>query len=282
MSDDSLFNINRRHLLAGGAGLLAVPTLFTSVAYANTEATVKARGKVIVGIQGDNPPWGFVDSAGVQQGIDSAMGHMFAHYLGVKVEFMPLAVVNRIPALVTGRCDILFATMAMLPDRAKAVQYSLPYAANIIGLWAPKKTVIKTNADMAKYSIGVPSGSVQDIEVTKLAPPKTSILHFADDAATIQAMISGQVQAIGGNQFYGASLNKASGGDNYEQKLAFTALYNGACTRLGEKNWNHTVNLFIEKIKGDGELAKAYKKWMKLDLPKFPTSVKGVPFTVGG
>ena len=58
------------------------------------------------------------------------MANLFAKELGVAVEFSPLAVANRIPALVTGRVDVLFATMAMLPDRAKAVQYSKPYVAN--------------------------------------------------------------------------------------------------------------------------------------------------------
>ncbi len=276
------FSLSRRQALVGGASLFAAPALLSGVAHAETGADVKAKRKVVVGIQGDNPPWGFVDSSGVQQGIDSFMGRAFAEFLGVEVEFMPLAVANRIPALVTGRCDILFATMAMLPDRAKAVQFTKPYAANIIGLWAPKTTVIKDNAAMGKLKIGVPSGAVQDVQVTKNAPESVAISRFNDDAATIQAMISGQVDAVGGNQFYGERLNQAAGGDKYEQKLRFTALYNGACTRLGEKEWNETANKFIDKIKADGSLAKAYKQWMKLELPEFPASLENIPFTVGG
>ncbi|MGO8658719.1 transporter substrate-binding domain-containing protein, partial [Rhizobium ruizarguesonis] len=78
-----------------------------------------------------------------------------------------LEVNNRIPALTAGRVDVLFATMAMLPDRAKAVQFSKPYVANAIVLIGPKSAEIKTNADMAKFTVGVAKGAAQDTQVTK-------------------------------------------------------------------------------------------------------------------
>ncbi|TGV48414.1 transporter substrate-binding domain-containing protein, partial [Mesorhizobium sp. M2D.F.Ca.ET.160.01.1.1] len=94
-----------------------------------------AKGTLVVGIQGDNAPWGFVNTSGVQDGFDADVANLFAKELGVKVQFQPLAVANRIPALTTGKVDILFATMAMTEERAKAIQYSKPYAANTISLY---------------------------------------------------------------------------------------------------------------------------------------------------
>jgi polar amino acid transport system substrate-binding protein len=272
--------MSRRSLLIGGATLLAAPALLTGRAFAVTPEEIKSRGKLVVGIQGDNPPWGFIDTAGKQMGIDADMGELFAKELGVEVEFVPLAVANRIPALTTGRVDILFATMGMLPDRAKVVQFSKPYVANIISLIAAKSTEIKTNEDMGKYVIGVPQSSVQDTQVTKNAPAGTTIRRFADDAANIQALLSGQVQAVGGNLFYVDRLNAAKPG-TFENKLEFTRLYNGACTRLGEKEINTAVNAFIDKIKANGELKKIYNKWIKLDPPDFPTALDGIPFVAG-
>jgi polar amino acid transport system substrate-binding protein len=190
---------------------------------------------------------------------------------------VPLAVANRIPALTTGRVDILFATMAMLPERARVVQFSKPYVANTMGLVAAKSTPIKTNDDMGKFTIGVPRSSVQDTQVTKNAPSSTTIRRFDDDAATIQALVSGQVEAIGSNMFYVDRLNQANPG-TYETKLEFTRLYNGACTRQGEKEFNAAVNAFIEKIRGNGDLARITEKWMKQAPVQFPTSVEGVPF----
>jgi polar amino acid transport system substrate-binding protein len=278
MTDILNSRFNRRTFLAATTALAATATIGT--ARAVTPAEIKSRGKIIVGIQGDNPPWGFVNTSGQQEGFDADIARLFGKELGVEVEFMPLAVANRIPALTSGRVDILFATMAMLPDRAKAVQFSKPYVANIIGLVAAKTTEIKTNEDMAKVTIGVPSSSVQDTQVTKNAPAGTTIRRFADDAANIQALLSGQVQAVGANMFYVDRLNQAKP-DTFENKLEFSRLYNGACTRLGEKEINAAANAFIDKIRANGELKAVYNKWIKLDPPTFPESLEGIPFTAG-
>jgi polar amino acid transport system substrate-binding protein len=271
--------LSRRHVLLGASAALAAPALLTRPALAITPAEIKSRGKLVIGIQGDNPPFGFVNTSGKQEGLDADVGELFAKELGVTVEFVPLAVANRIPALTAGRVDILFATMAMLPERAKAVQFSKPYVANYITLVAPKATMVKANADMGKLVIGVPRASVQDAQITKNAPEGTTIRRFDDDAATIQSLLSGQVQAVGGNMFYVQRLN-AQKPDGFEDKLEFTRLYNGACTRLGEKEINAAANAFIDKIVGNGELAKIYAKWMKVPLPSFPASLEGVSFVV--
>ena len=112
----------------------------------------------------------------------------------------------------------------------------------------------------------MPRASAQDTQVTKNAPAGTNILRFDGDAAAIQALLSGQVDAVGGNMFYIDRLNEAKPGI-YENKLEFSRIYNGACTRLGEKEINASINAFIDQIKANGELAKIHQKWMKLPLP---------------
>jgi polar amino acid transport system substrate-binding protein len=279
MTGRNTTGFNRRRVLALGAAAIASPFVLTRAAHAVTPSEIKARGKVLIGIQGDNPPWGFVDATGKQDGYDAEISALFARELGVPAEFTQLAVANRIPALTSGRVDILFATMAMLPERAKAVQFSKPYGANIITFIAPKELEIKSPADMGKYVIGVARGSVQDSDVTKAAPSGTTIRRFDGDAPTMQALLSGQVQAVGGNIFYVPRLNESKPG-TYENKLEFTKLYNGACTRLGEKEINAFANDFIEKIRANGELAKIYQKWMNNPLPAFPDTIPGIPFNV--
>ena len=272
-------NLGRRSLLTATTAMLLAPAALPGTARAQTVAAIKTKGKVVIGIQGDNPPWGFVTTAGAQDGFDADMGRLFAQHLGVSPEFVPLAVANRIPALVTGRVDILFATMAMLPERAKAVQFSQPYVANEIQLVAAKDTPIQDNADMGKYVIGVPRSSAQDTQITANAPAGTTIRRFDDDAATIQALLSGQVQAAGANSFYVQRLNQARPGA-FEKKLSFVSLYNGACTRLGERDINADANRFIDEVKSNGELARIFAKWMGNPPPAFPDHIDGVPFTV--
>jgi len=269
--------LKRRHALLGAAALMAAVSL-AGPAAAITPAEIKAKGKLVVGIQGDNPPWGFVTSGGKQDGFDADMGALFAKELGVEVEFVPLEVNNRIPALTSGRVDVLFATMAMLPDRAKAIQFSKPYNANAIVLIGPKDKSIKTNEDMANMTISVAKGAAQDTQVTKNAPASATIRRYDGDAPSIQALVSGQAEALGGNIFYMDRVEKAVPG-KFENKLEFQKLYNGAGTRLGEKEINVALNAFIDKIKANGELKKIYDKWMKVPVPEFPASLEGIPFT---
>ncbi len=269
--------LKRRAALLGAAAVMAAASL-AGPAAAITPAEIKAKGKLVVGIQGDNPPWGFVTSAGKQDGFDADMGALFAKELGVEVEFVPLEVNNRIPALTSGRVDVLFATMAMLPDRAKAIQFSKPYNANAIVLIGPKDKSIKTNEDMANLTISVAKGAAQDTQVTKNAPASATIRRYDGDAPSIQALVSGQTEALGGNIFYMDRVEKAVPG-KFENKLEFQKLYNGAGTRLGEKEINVALNSFIDKIRANGELQKIYDKWMKVPVPTFPTSLEGIPFT---
>ncbi|MBY5810956.1 transporter substrate-binding domain-containing protein [Rhizobium leguminosarum] len=268
--------LTRRNAMLGAAALVAAVTLAQPAA-AITPDEIKARGKIIVGIQGDNPPWGFVTSGGKQDGLDADIATLFAKELGVSVEFVPLEVNNRIPALTAGRVDVLFATMAMLPDRAKAVQFSKPYVANAIVLIGPKSAEIKANADMAKFTVGVAKGAAQDTQVTKNAPPSTTIRRYDGDAASVQALVSGQVETLGGNIFYMDRVEKARPGE-FENKLEFQKLYNGACTRLGEREINAALNTFIDKIKANGELKAVYDRWMKVPVPQFPETLEGIPF----
>src|SRR4051794_30123555 len=111
MANKNNAKFNRRRFLALGAAVVASPMVLTRTAFAVTPSEIKARGKVLIGIQGDNPPWGFVDATGKQDGYDAEISALFGKELGVPVEFTQLAVVNRIPALTSGRIDILFATM---------------------------------------------------------------------------------------------------------------------------------------------------------------------------
>lgn len=206
-------------------------------------------------------------------------GQGFADYLGLKVEFVPLAVANRIPSLRTGKVDALFASMGMTPERAKNVQYAQPYAHNVMSVYATKDKKIANFDDLTGMTVGAPKSSPMDTALTAGAGTKANILRFDDDAATIQAILSGQIEAIGGNQFYGDRL-AAAGGKDYEVKFDLVTLYNSAATRPGEKDWNEAINAWLDKAKANGDLAKVYAKWMKRPVPDFPASLPDIPYTI--
>jgi polar amino acid transport system substrate-binding protein len=71
MSDIMTTKLHRRSIVLAGASLLAATAFMSRPALAITPAEIKAKGKLVVGIHGDNPPWGFVNSSGKQEGFDA-------------------------------------------------------------------------------------------------------------------------------------------------------------------------------------------------------------------
>lgn len=198
----------------------------------------------------------------------------------MKVEFVPNAVAARIPNLLTGKVDLQMAVMGMYPDRAKAVQFTEPYAGLKIILLSSAKNKIETIEDARDLRIGVPRSAAQDKAITEPLGDSPNIRRFDDDSSTMQALVSGQVDAIGGNTTYKLNLDKAAPGNDYEQKLVFNQQWMGVTTVLGDAEINTWLNQFIDRIRADGRLAAIDEKWLGQPMPEFPASIEGVPYTV--
>ena len=270
--------INRRTLLAGsamfGAGLLATPSM------AETVDDFRKRGKVRLGVLGDQPPWCFLDADGKNAGYDVDFGKMLAKGMGVEPEFVTMTVAARIAQLMTNKVDLVIAVMGMYPERAKVVQFSKPYAALSIIVLGKKGQKIDTVADLAKLRIGVTRGAAQDVALSAQLPG-ADIRRFDDDASAIQGLLAGQVDAIGGNTTYMLNIAKARPDNDFEQKLVLNRQYMGIAMRPGQKELNEWLNAFVDKVRDDGELEKLSQKWIHQPLPELPSKLDGVPFTVG-
>lgn len=259
-----------------GLGIMGV----SASANADTLDNIKKAGVVRIGVMGEQAPWGSIDASGKNIGYDVDVGRLIGEELGVKVEFVPNAVAARIPNLVTGKVDLQMAVMGMYPDRAKVVQFSKPYAGLKIILLSSKKNKIETIEDARNLRIGVPRGAAQDKAITTLLGDVPNIRRFDDDSSTMQALVSGQVDAIGGNTTYKINLDKAAPGNDFEQKLVFNEQWMGITSKLGDKETNAWLNSFIDKIKADGRLEAINKKYLDASTPNFPEKIEGVPFTV--
>ncbi|CAM5184609.1 Polar amino acid transport system substrate-binding protein OS=Castellaniella defragrans OX=75697 GN=HNR28_002470 PE=4 SV=1 [Castellaniella defragrans] len=256
---------------------LGVTTIASAASQLND---IKSRGVVRIGVLSELPPWGFIDADGKNVGYDVDVGKLLAQKMGVKAEFVSMNVAARIPSLMTGKVDLLLATMGMYPDRAKVVQFSKPYAALSIIVLGKKDTKIEKPADLANMRVGVPRASAQDIALTNSVPPSTTLQRFDDDAATVQALVAGQVDAIGGNTTYIMNINKAMPNNTFQEKFTLNRQYMGVAMKPKDKELNAWVNQFIDDIKANGQLNAISQKWIGQDLPDLVTSMPGVPFTV--
>ena len=190
-----------------------------------------------------------------------------------------LPLVEVIPALTTDKVDVLIASLGITAERAQSVQFSQPYAENTLFVTAPKSTDLPDLASLAGRSVGVPRSTPMDTILTAEAPSETSIQRFDDDAANIQALVSGQVEAVGSNQFYIQRLEAARPGE-FENKFPIGALFQGIASRLGESDWNSAANEFLDGFIGSEAFNAAYAEWLQVPVPDLPDSIDGVSFTV--
>jgi polar amino acid transport system substrate-binding protein len=272
--------LTRRSLAALSALAMGAALLIPNRVAAQTVDEIKQRGVVRIGVLSELPPWGFLDASGNLAGYDVDVGNLLAKKLGVRAEFSGMTVAARIAQVMTGKVDMLLATMGMYPERAKAVQFTQPYAGLKIILLAKKSQKIEKLEDAANLRIGVTRGAAQDIAITKGLPKGADIRRFDDDSAAIQALVTGQVDAIGANTTYMININKVMPNNEFEQKLTFNDQWMGIATKPGQKALNVWLNEFITQVKASGELAAISQKWIGQPLPEFPASLTDVPYTV--
>jgi len=262
------------------AGLALAGGMIQTPAQAQTLERIQKEGVVRIGVYGDQPPWSAVDASGQHVGYDVDLARLIGQALGVRVEFVLQDVAARIPNLLLGKVDLQMAVMGMYPERARVVQYSKPTAGQQIVLFASRKHRISQIEDARPLRIGVPRGAAQDVAITQLLGEASTIRRFNDNSAVIQALVSGQVDAIGGDTSYRVMLNRAAPNNDYEQKLVFNEQWQGIATRPGDKKINEWLNRFIDTIKADGRLEAISQKHLAQPLPVFPESLEGIPFTV--
>ncbi len=135
---NTALTISRSKVLGGFAAVLLAATSFATTALAVTPEEIKSKGTATIGVQMDQFPWGFIDQKGQNDGFDIEIAKLIAKELGVQVKFERITGQNRIPLLVNGNVDFLVPSMTITEERAKVIQYAIPYSSNDITVWAKK------------------------------------------------------------------------------------------------------------------------------------------------
>jgi polar amino acid transport system substrate-binding protein len=250
-------------VLAGMLGLAAA-----SPAHATTVDDILSKKKLQVGVLTDFPPFGGTDAEQKPDGYDADVARLMAKYLGVELELVPVTGPNRVPYLLTNKIDVLIATFGITPERAKQVQFSIPYSSLEIYLVAPKKLAIKGPDDLKGVKIAVARASTQDTAITAMAPKDAKIMRFDDDASAVQAMLSGQSDALGAANVVLAQLTKSNPELELEPKITLRHQPNGIALRRADADLRQWVNTFIFYIRNNGELDAIHKKWFGAPLPE--------------
>ncbi len=245
-----------------------------STAHAGTLSDIKAQKVIKVAIDLGNPPFGLQTQQLEPGGFDVHAAELLAKDLGVKLEIVPTTGPNRIPFLMSKRADIVISTLANTPDRAKVIDFSVPYAAVLNIVAAPKSMKISGPEDLAGQRIAATRGTTNDVEVTKVAPPTAQVVRFDDEATTLTSVTSGQVKVVAQNPQMVKLMNEKNPKLDLEQKFVLKQIQFGIGVRKGDDSLKDWINGWIKTNLKNGKLNELYKQDIGTDLPKEITRIQ--------
>jgi polar amino acid transport system substrate-binding protein len=262
-------------------GLLVVTgLLFTASAQAQEKSRldeVLQRGKVIVGVTSEAPPFGYIDEKGDLVGFDIDIAKMIAKYLfnkdesPSKIEFVKQGFAARWPNVESGAVDFGIQVTTILPDRVLRVGFTRPYIDSGIVMVVRKNAPFKLLKDLndAKYTTAVLTNP-QQAERAKLHFPKAKVLVFDSVAA--------EFTAVKTNRADGAQLDTPVAKWYVAQNLDMRILdepmmpptNNAIFLKLGDFKWWQVLDTLVGEMTGGSlypEYSAIYQKWFGTKPP---------------
>ncbi len=258
--------MNRRKLflsLCAAAAMLA-----SAVSHADELADIRHAGVLKVAVPQDFPPFGSVGTDMQPQGYDIDMARLIARQMHIKVDLVPVTSENRIPFLQTHKVNLVISSLGKNAERAKVLDFSDAYAPFYNGVFGPADAKVKDAADLAGKTIGVTRGAIEDLALSKIAPPTADIKRYEDNNATITAFLSGQVQLIATGNVVAAAIVARHPAKEPQPKFLIS---NSPCYVGMNKNepaLMKEINAIIAKARKDGALNKISEHWLGMPLPK--------------
>ncbi|WP_457108379.1 ABC transporter substrate-binding protein [Methylobacterium sp. P5_C11] len=251
-----------RHLFA-----IALATLLSlGAARADRLDDIRRAGVLRVAAFDSNPPFGFVDPATKQiAGLDVDYAQAIADQLGVRVEVRPTNPANRIPLLTSGKVDLVLANFTITEERAKHLDFSIPYFASG-QQFLVKKGTLSSPEQLKGLRIGADKGTTNEI-VLRRDFPKAVVVAFDDTPFAFTALRNGNVQAItqDGPKLVGL-LAKVPDRQNYEiPPFSISNDFIGVGLPKGETRLRDLVNETLRGLEATGRAAAIYDRWFGPD-----------------
>jgi len=159
---------------------------------------IKKRGFLQVAVSGDDPPFGYVDDSGKNQGFEIAFAKRLAcELLGdtSKIEFIIVDPVNRFDVLIDERADIVIANFTNTPERAKILDFAHPYMKVSISVVSPKTAPIRDVSELAGKKLIVSKGSTSEEYFLK-NHPEIEVVALEQISEIFQALKDGRGAAL--------------------------------------------------------------------------------------
>jgi polar amino acid transport system substrate-binding protein len=212
-------------------------------------------------------PWAMKDKTGKLIGFEIDVATRLAEDMGVKVEFVPTKWSGIIPALLTGKFDVIIGGMGILPSRNLKVNFSDPYDYTGMSMVASKA--------MATGMTGVEAFNQPDVVIAarlgstavtaaRKYMPQAELRLFDDEAQAYQEVINARAHAV-----VGSAPTPAFQALKHPERLflpiegTFTREPIGFAVRKGDVDTLNFFNNWIRYVAAEGWLKARKTYWFE-------------------
>jgi polar amino acid transport system substrate-binding protein len=221
---------------------------------------IRSRGTVRIGVSLGGEPIGFRDAQNNPVGYDVDVANRLAEKLGVPVELTDVSGDARISMLVSGQLDIVVANTSATLERAKSVNFSIPYNRAGLRVIVQKDSGITKLEDLAGKKIVVGRGTTGETFIKKAVP--TAELVYVDQFAP-----DGVLQLT--QKRVDAAIEDSSLLDYLATKngtlVTLQGLYSndpiGIAVAKGDPEFVRWIDMFVSDYIQSGAYETNYKKW---------------------
>lgn len=160
--------------------------------------SIKARGKIKVGINFNFKPFGFIDKNGKYVGYDVDLAKYIAQYLvndPENIEIVPVTLSNRLLKASTGEVDMVVSTITITPQREELVSFSVPYDVAGQAVLVKSNSSITSLSDLGGQNVGVVFGTTAEKNIKNLVPT-ANLLGFRNYEDAYKALKEGKINAV--------------------------------------------------------------------------------------
>lgn len=226
-------------------------------------AAIKEKGKLILMTNATFPPYEYLGEGSAVTGTDIEIGQMIADEIGVELEVVDMDFDGLIPALQGGKGDLVAAGLSITPERAEAVDFSVPYAdATQLIIVRKDDPKVAGADDLEGKTIGVQLGTTGDMyvqwEIDGGADIELSQYKSNMDAAS--DLMNGRLDAIVLDELPAKSIAEANDSLTIIDEPFTTEQYAMAVAK-GNAGLLEVVDKVLQKLVDEGKVVTLNEKY---------------------
>ena len=224
--------------------------------------TMKKRGSMTVGMA-TFVPWAMRDAQGNLVGFEIDVATKLAKDLDLKLELVPTAWDGIIPALISGKFDVIIGGMTITTKRNLTVNFSAPYdwAGTSLAVVKSMEPGFKTEAlNSPRVTIACRRGATSCTNAAEYFP-KATLRQFDDDAAIVQEVLNGNAQVFAASEPLPSRVSAENPGKLFtplSQETELNRLPAGMAVRKGDAD---TLNVLNNWIQVNGKFLQARRHY---------------------